>query len=113
MELDSFGIPMLMEMARVWPDDSGLEVSAIILNGENLPHGPRIKVSTIKGGKVDKDHLISVTVDDDPKVIGSHKFSADDLNKIFQFVKLNKQTLHDHYYGKISDKQALNQLVKV
>jgi hypothetical protein len=111
-KIDKFGIP-LMEMARVWPKESGLDVAVVILSGESLPHGPRVKVSTIRGGRVDSKSLITVTISDEPEFIGSHDFSAKDKAKIVEFIKTNLQTLSDHYFGKITDREALLAIKKI
>lgn len=110
-DLDVLGIP-LEEMARVSPGESGLPMTVIILNGEGLPHGPRIKVCTILGGKVSRDCLVQVTIEDEPKFIGKNasQLSSSDKNKITKFIQINKKILADHYFGKLTDKQTLNAL---
>lgn len=108
-DLDHFGIP-LEEMSRVWPEDSGLPMTVVILVGEGLPHGPRIKVSTLTGGKVRQNALVSVTIEDHPQFIGKNTLSSQDKKKVVAFILKNKQILLDHYRGKLSDKQTLIQL---
>jgi len=113
-KIDNFGIP-LEEMARVWPQESGLPMAIFISNGEGLSHGPRIKVSAIMGGRISANALVSVTIDDSPQFIGdlSDQISTQDKHRVIEFIRRNKQTLIDHFYGKISDKQALNQIQSV
>lgn len=113
-DLDSFGIP-LEEMARISPDDSGLPVTVVILVGEGLPHGPRIKVSGLYGGKVREDSLVQVTIEDVPQFIGKNSslLSSSIKKKIVLFIIKNKKILIDHYYGRVTDKQALNGIVSV
>lgn len=112
MDFDQFGIP-LEEMARVWPKDSGLPMAVLIIGGDSLPHGPRIKVSTIYGGKVRPEALVSVTIEEHPKFVGKHSLTSQDKKQVVAFIHKNMQTLLDHYHEKISDKEALNALIPV
>lgn len=110
---DSFGLPIL-EMARVPTRVSGLPMTVVILVGHHLPHGPRIKVSTLPGGKVRAEELLSVTISDTPEFIGDKNLIAADIRKkIIEFVIKNKETLTKHYYGEIDDLEALLQIKSV
>lgn len=110
-KIDEFGIPIL-EMARVWPEDSGINRAIVIIVGDKS-HGPRIKVSLLPGRKIDKDRFVSVSISDNPEFLHDHNLSFYEQKNVIQFIKLNKNTLLDHFFGKISDKKALNYLRKV
>jgi hypothetical protein len=90
-------------------------MAVIILDGTGLPHGPRIKVSAISGGKVRRDELVQVTIDDSPKFMyfGNERLNHKNEKLVIDFILKNKQILIDHYYGRISDKQALNAIEKI
>lgn len=84
--------PML-EMANLHPDDTGLH--RVIWIGEvGGQHGPRIKVSNLKGKYSKSDNFV-ISVNKDPIVLTpkSMKISQDELDNILDWVKLNYSEL--------------------
>ena len=81
------------EMANLFPDETGLQ--RIIWFGEvGGQHGPRIKVSNIKGKFSQSDNFV-ISVDKNPKVLTpkSMKIKTNELEDLFDWVKLNYDDL--------------------
>lgn len=81
------------EMANLFPDETGLD--RIIWFGEvGGQHGPRIKVSNIKGKFSQSDNFV-ISVDKNPKVLTpkSMKIKSSELEDLFDWVKLNYDDL--------------------
>ncbi|KAA6301952.1 MAG: hypothetical protein EZS26_001955 [Candidatus Ordinivivax streblomastigis] len=65
----------------------------------------RIKFQTDKSDKIDIQKMISMSIEDEPKIVGEnlqHDLSDDELQQIKAFVKNNKQVLLDMNKQKIS-----------
>lgn len=83
----------MVEMANLSSKDTGL--SYVIWFGEvGGQHGPRIKVSNIKGKFATNDNFV-ISVAREPQVLTprSRKISNSDLEDVFDWVKLNYDTL--------------------
>lgn len=81
------------EMANLFPKSTGLDT--IIWFGEvGGQHGPRIKVSNIKGKFALEDNFV-ISVSKDPKVLTpkSMKLKAEELQNVFDWVMLNYDDL--------------------
>lgn len=81
------------EMANLTSDDTGLPV--IIWFGKvGGQHGPRIKVSNVKGTFADNDNFV-ISVEKEPKILTPRnmKLKRDDINHIIDWVKLNYDVL--------------------
>jgi len=91
----------LWEMSNFFPNDTGLEhVIWISTKTGREKHGPRIKV-------FGKDGEIHISISDEPEIkkqLGKINIKKRALNKIFDFIKLNKDVLLSHWNGKISSK---------
>ena len=84
---------MLDEMANLNPDDTGL--SYVIWMGEiGGQHGPRIKVSNVRG-KMQSNNCFVMSVSHDPVVItrASCKLSQSEVDDVADWVKINYGTL--------------------
>lgn len=91
----------LFEMATLRKKDSGLPVNVYIddtgswIDGE---HGPRIKFQGNRNSSADTNGMIPMTISDDPKIPILQEeqwrdLTGDDIKKVKQFVKLNKDYL--------------------
>lgn len=81
------------EMANLFPDETGL--STIIWFGEiGCQHGPRIKVSNIKGKFALEDNFV-VSVSKNPEVLTprSMKLKVYELENLYDWIKLNYDDL--------------------
>lgn len=82
-----------MQMANLAPSDTGLPV--VIWFGEvGGSHGPRIKVSNIKG-KFAADDCFVMSVNREPIVLtpGNAKLKIGDIELLKDWIKLNYETL--------------------
>ena len=83
----------MCEMANLFPNETGLE--RVIWFGEvGGQHGPRIKVSNIKGKfALDDNYVISVAKN--PRVLTpkSMKINQSELDDLFDWVKINYDNL--------------------
>ncbi|MGL4401632.1 MAG: SprT-like domain-containing protein, partial [Luteolibacter sp.] len=78
----------LWEMANALPEDTGLPVT-IWISAKNAGHGPRIKASF--DTRLDVSKAVSVTIEDEPRQIGSPKHPH--FPALAAFVKANKDVL--------------------
>ena len=81
--------PPLEEMANLFKDDTGIDYPLWIgkIGGH---HGPRIKVSNIKGKMRMNDNFV-ISVSSDPKVLTPEtcRLSNNDVQLILNWVKMN------------------------
>jgi hypothetical protein len=81
----------LYEMARVQEDDSGIPAIMYVSTKQVVKerHGPRIKISNIRNTFSDTDNF-AVDIAKEPRVVaGTVKVKKDELEDIFDWVKLN------------------------
>lgn len=100
---------MLFEMSNLFPIDTGL-AEVVWVSVKNVSHGPRIKV--FKGAAA-TGSTFSVTIEDQPKVIGKPFVSAKELKKIFKFVNLNKENLIKYWDFQMSTREMLDSIKKL
>ena len=87
-------------MASVSPETTGLPM-AIYISSKNAGPGPRIEVSQQYGDRLNRDEIFSVTIEDDPLVIGKPgKIRLSDLARIRTFIQLNKEVLLKYWEQK-------------
>ena len=89
----------MYEMARVKEANSGINVVIYVStkNGVKQRHGPRIKVSNIKH-TFSWDDNFAVTIEKEPQIIaGKVKIKNDEVEDIFDWVKLNYSTLMKYW----------------
>jgi hypothetical protein len=87
----------LFEMANVVKEQTGLPF-IIWISPKMSSHGARIKVQGDYSNKLRKDLLFTVTISDEPKVIGdTGELSESDINLAKEFVKLNMEVLLDYW----------------
>ena len=88
-------------------------INVFISSGTGSKHGPRIKVSNVRG-KVSSTDTFSVSISDEPSVIsGKPKgFSSQEFTAIFLWVRLNKDVLLDYWTEKETDTLAVLQKIK-
>jgi hypothetical protein len=84
----------LWEMANLQTSLTGLKSVVFVSWKANARHGPRIKVSNI-AGRMHPDDNFTVTVENEPRVIGKCKLKQQDLENVIDWVKLNKNHLMD------------------
>ena len=99
----------LCEMSNIFPDKTGLKYT-VYVSVKQGSHDPRIKI--FKGKKPQGDNF-SVTIEDEPKTIGTVFVNSKELNKIYNWVKLNKKVLLKHWNFEIDSLEMLSQLKRI
>jgi hypothetical protein len=84
---------IMIEMANLFPANTGLPV-AVWFGEVGGHHGPRIKVSNLKG-KFSSSSNFVVSVSKEPKVLtpSSVKLKKDEVENIIDWIKLNYDSL--------------------
>lgn len=84
---------VMTEMANLFPATTGLGY-AIWFGEVGGQHGPRIKVSNIRGRFAQNDNFV-ISVDKNPRILTprSVKLKPSEVEDIFDWVKLNYQKL--------------------
>lgn len=100
----------LYEMSNFFPDKTGLKYTMWIstMSGKEK-HWARIKLSNTEG-------YIEVSIWGEPKIKekkGNIKISGKDFKNIVKFIKLNKETLMNHWLGSIDSGTLRDDLQKI
>lgn len=99
-------------MANALTEDTGLPMVTYI-SQKNAPHGPRIKVSKSYGDKVIPGNWFTMTIEQNPRVIGKvGQIRARDINLVTDFIELNQKLLIEYWEQNppLSTKRMLNSL---
>ena len=100
----------LFEMSNFFPDDTGIGGIVIWVSKKNVGHGSRVKVYR----KVSKSsENFSLTLEDNPKVIGKLFVKGKTFLNIRKFVKINRQLFLDYWNGKIDTKTLVEKVKKI
>jgi hypothetical protein len=94
----------IWEMANISKSKTNLSVN-IYISEKNSSHGPRIKLS-----KEGHNFICSITISDNPTIIGNCKIKQKELNKIIEWIKINKDILLDLWNMKIDHFDAYQKL---
>ena len=87
----------LYAMANVQPKTTGLPMTIYISN-KNARHGPRIKVSQQYGNQMNASELFSMTIEEDPRIIGKPgRIRVSDIGKVNMFIQANRELLLDYW----------------
>ena len=102
------------DMANLRPDKTGLPMVIWIFpqTGKEKHKTPRIKVQTHHGSKAQSGSWVTVTVEAEPKIIGSG-LSGDDIEIVKQFIMQNKTGLLKVWNDKIDPVDFANTLKKL
>jgi hypothetical protein len=82
---------LLVEMANLQPKTTGVEHTINIVSRGGAKHGARVKVSNV-AGKYAHDDNFSLTLEPEPRVVGTCKLKKEHLENIKDWVRLN----HEH-----------------
>ena len=80
-------IPTLMS------GDTGLPMTVYLLTRDASPYGPRIEVSREHDPQPPLNQLVSVSISDDPKIVGGGWLPGDDLRLVRSWILLNEDVL--------------------
>ena len=84
---------LLLEMANLQPRETGLASIIHVCSKGGAKHGPRVKVSNIAGTYHHSDNF-SITLENEPRIIGKCKLKSEHLDNITDWVKLNREHLN-------------------
>jgi hypothetical protein len=104
------------EMSNIRPSDTGLSMIIWVSVGKNagkqLNHFFRIKVQKNYSDNFMPSELFTITYD--KKIIGDiGEIKQKDIERIFEFMDLNENTLIDFWNGLLSAKELLNLLIPI
>jgi len=103
----------LSEMANIRPKNSGLSMCIYVSDKDNVKsqHSARIKVSKNYGDKISKNNTFSITISDNPEVVGNTgDIKEKDINELKQFIIKNKELLLNYWNLKIDIGDVLSSL---
>jgi len=89
-------VESLWSMANFRKDRSGLPVNVWLDEGQTYRkggYGYRLKFQINKQNQVTNTELATMTISDDPQVIGKHELSANEIQQLKDFIKRNKTLL--------------------
>lgn len=111
-ELRQLDEEQLWEMANLHPRDTGLPVIVWADSNRQMKHGLRIKFQNSYSDKTDSSSLVPMTISEDPQVPVQVKLriSNADLQKIRQWIILNKDLLVAYAKEEITTKEFVNSL---
>jgi hypothetical protein len=101
----------LFEMANLRPKYTGLPMVIWVSERGRTQHGPRIKVSRVRGDKIDPHNTVTMTIEDNPQVIGEG-ISGKDLVVLRRFIRSNKHVLLS-YWNREIDTGELFEKIKI
>lgn len=105
---------LLNEMSNISPNKTGLGDVVIWIGEKNPRHGHRIKVSNLRGKGVrdlgGDDFSIRLN---DLQIDGICKLHKNELNLIYDFIKINKSIIIDYSNGIISTYDLIKNIKKV
>ena len=84
---------MVLEMANMQPEDTGLLPIVHIMHRGGVKHGARVKVSNI-AGRFAHDNF-TVTAEKEPRVVGRCKLKKDHLQYVLDWVLLNRDHIRN------------------
>lgn len=103
------------EMANLRKNRTGLPFNIWLIDKPNHQHGPRIKVQQDYNSSVNDNELVSITIEDEPKVKPNNfawKLTRKDKKLCDEFIRLNKDNLIEVYYGRLDFIDFVNFMMK-
>jgi hypothetical protein len=84
------------------PEDTGLPMTVCLLVRDNSQYGPRIEVSRERGPQLALSEMVSVTISDNPKIVGGGWLPGQDLKLVRAWVLLNGDALLRYWSHELS-----------
>ncbi|HEX9843778.1 MAG TPA: hypothetical protein VGC20_13555 [bacterium] len=100
------------EMANLRPKNTGLPMVIWVSEKGRARHGPRIKVSRQHGSKMDALNTVSVTIDNEPRVVGG-ELPARDLDALKRYIALNIEPLLGFWNGELDTVELVARLRQI
>jgi len=109
---------ILMEMSNLRKSDTGLDENIWLYDDgcyRNVKHNvPRIKFQNDNSDRINKSNLIPISISDTPQILKKNvslNIDSKELNRLKEFIILNKEALLKHWNNEISFLQ-FGQLMK-
>jgi hypothetical protein len=99
----------LFEMANLYPDETGLPMTVWVSPRGNARHDVRIKVNMTHGNQMNIANTAVVAVRPTPHLIAGRLLPAD-VQAVFEWVRLNTDTLVAYWNGEIGTIQMAQAL---
>jgi len=104
------------EMANYSSNDTGLLMNIFLSIGNSISHGPRIKVQNNYSNRVQPNNFFTIKIsriDDNYITIGNiGEIKQKDINKIYDYIKINKKIILDFWDGNINSVNKLSELLQ-
>lgn len=101
------------EMSNLRPEKTGLPVVVWVSVGSHTKHGPRIKIQTKIGNKINPSELIPITIEDEPKNIENYKIDKKLFDDIKKWIKKNREVLMKYWKFEIYTDEMLKKIKKL
>lgn len=106
----------LNESPNLKTKDTGLPI-LLYVSKQQGSHGARVKFLNKYSTSWDNSDSISITIEDEPKVVAPKnyklKIKTSELNDVKAWIKLNKEPLLDFWYGRIELPELKKNLTKL
>jgi hypothetical protein len=99
----------LFEMANLYPDTTGLPMTAWISPRDNARHDVRVNVNMTRGNQMSIANTAVVGVRPTPRVI-SGRLSPGDAQAVFRWIVLNTDALVAYWEGRIDTARLIQAL---
>ncbi|MBI2240929.1 MAG: DUF4160 domain-containing protein [Magnetospirillum gryphiswaldense] len=84
-------------MPTLTPEDTGLPMAVCLLGRDGSPYGPKIGVSPKHGKRLTMNTMVSISISNDPKIVGGGWLPNPDLRLVRAWVLLNMDVLLRHW----------------
>lgn len=102
---------LMFEEVNLSPKTTGLPTVIYISVKGNSKHFARIKASSKRGDKLKADSLITITIGDEPVVIGNKgDLTAKDIHQLIDFVIVNKVVLLSYWNEEIDTAELIDEI---
>lgn len=102
------------EMTNLRPSQTGLPMTIYVSDKDKLRHGPRVKIFDKYGDSTGSQKGSPMTIEKEPKLQAPLKnIKSKDVNRVSQWITLNRDALLAYYHKEITTKQFLEKVKKV
>jgi hypothetical protein len=100
------------EMSSLSTKRTKLPLRIFISIGYGSRHGARLKVSKLYGDRIKKGELFSITIVDNPKIIGDiGEIKGKDIEKVIGFIMDNKELLFQFWEQNIDYDTFIEEMI--
>lgn len=92
------------------PKDTGLPMTVCLTKRDNDHYKAQIKVSLNRRRKLNLNRLVSVSISDDPRIVGGTRLPSQDLRLVRAWILLNRDALLRHWKHNLSTEDMMEAL---